>query len=120
MSDVEIKKEEPKKIEEAAAEEVEKLKKVCVLPPILTFKGIRRVVLENVWKKADIMEKEGKPLTSEDFSRMLKEEWKLIKERIPKAKQEYEVCLEVGNIEKVVDGLIEEDKAELKELGVKD
>lgn len=109
-----------KKEVEAPQEPTPEPEKACVLPPILTFKGIRRVVLENVWQRAEIMEKEGKPLTSEDFSRMLKEEWKLTKETIPRTKLAYETCLRVGSIENVIDGLIEQEKPELKRLGVKE
>ena len=45
------------------------------LPEVCTFRGIRKKVLREVWKRAKEAEEKGIPLTHEDFGRLLREEW---------------------------------------------
>ena len=76
---------------------------VCPIPRALTFRGVREVVMENVWAKADELEQKGIPLTHAQFSRMLRQEWKTAKEElIPKARAEFEACKRRLGLEDVV------------------
>jgi len=63
-------------------EKKKKLEKVKI-PPICTFKGVRKIVLQRVWDKADKLEKEGKPMLVGDFGRLMAEKWDEVKKEIP-------------------------------------
>lgn len=66
---------------------------VCPVPEALTFRGIRKIVLQNAWARANQMVEENIPLTNEDFGTILKEEWQRAhRELIPKAIEEFKVC----------------------------
>lgn len=106
----------------------EKKKKICPIPEILKFKGIRKVALERVWERVEKAEKEGKVLLTSDFGPMLKEEWVKLKKQAVKAKKQHDACLAEAksvmqsktksDIEKKLDSLISADKDELKKLGI--
>ncbi|GAI86547.1 unnamed protein product [marine sediment metagenome] len=106
----------------------EKKKKICPIPEILTFKGIRKVALERVWERVEKAEKAGKVLLTEDFGSMLKEEWVKLKKQAVKAKKVHDACLveartvmqskTKSDIEQKLDSLISSDKGELKKLGI--
>lgn len=104
-------------------EKEEEIKKVCPMPEELTFRGVRSKILREVWKRADLAEKQGKPLTHEDFRHMIIEEWQKVKAELPKIKAEYEKCVSEAQkkllVEKEVDSLIEKDKKELEKIGIK-
>jgi len=58
------------------------------LPEVCTFRGIRKKVLREVWKRAKEAEAAGIPLTHEAFGKMLKEEWqKAIEESVKVCKR---------------------------------
>jgi len=42
---------------------------------ICTFRGIRKIVLQEAWRMVREAEAEGKVITNEDFARMVKEAW---------------------------------------------
>ena len=92
-------------------------KEVCPLPEELTFKGIRKKVLENVWKRSEEAEKKGIPLTSEDFGKYVHEEWEKAKAKLPTLKADYEKCRAIAMVRKP--GLSEAEKVEKEETADK-
>ncbi|GAH97484.1 unnamed protein product [marine sediment metagenome] len=104
----------------------------CPVDPILTFGGIRKIALDRAWKRVEKSKKDGIPLLSEDFGRIQKEEWAVVKKQATKAKKAHKACLEKvasavaeskslsemkGELEKRLDNIMKSDK-ELKELGI--
>lgn len=74
-------------------EEFEKIKKACgEMPPELTFRGCRKIVMTRVWEHAQEAERLGQPLTPESFSTLLTAEWQKIKKEIPRLKVQWEKC----------------------------
>lgn len=65
------------------SETKEKKLEETLLPPICTFRGVRKIVMKRVWEKADQLEKEGKPLLVGDFGKLMGEEWERAKMEIP-------------------------------------
>jgi hypothetical protein len=72
---------------------IQKMKELCELPAQLTFRGARKLVMQRVWRRAELAEKAGRPLTPESFSAFLVQEWAALKTEIPKLKATYEKCL---------------------------
>jgi hypothetical protein len=96
------------------------LEEICPLPKALTFRGIREIVMSKVWAKSDELEQKGIPLTTEDFAKMVREQWAIAKkEDIPKAVQEYEACKKTAMFSEVEKTVSDEQKEDLKKLGVK-
>lgn len=122
--------------------------KECVepsLPKELTFRGVRAVVMDAVWKKGDELEAKGIPLTNETFRDVCKEEWQVMKKEIIPAKikeyeakkRVYEACerlrekfspeelaeaaratREVADLKVIAEGIAEEEEKDLVDLGV--
>jgi len=122
------------KDKEELLEDFARIRAVCgEMPPELTFKGVRRKVMERVWKRAESAEKQGEPFTSEDFSRLLTEEWAHVKTEIPKLKAAYQACRQLAmkegssksltkdQVEKRVEYFFEMKRKELlNDLGLKE
>lgn len=104
-------------ITEEEIEERLKIAEVCPLPKTLTFKGIRAVVMDRVWQKADELEAKGVPLTHTDFANMLRAEWKVMKKtEIPKAIKDFEACKKRASLLDVVKEVEAEEVKDLKDL----
>jgi len=104
-----------KKIEEKKetkeSKEIKEEPKTCPLPEILTFKGVRKRVLKNVWAKADKMVLDGVPLTDKSFSDLLKAEWKRVKAKtIPASLKKYETCLQHASLEHIAEEIEAKEK----------
>jgi len=50
------------------------------VPRVCSFRGAREIVMERVWEKANKLEERGIPLTHELFGKLVKEEWRRVKE----------------------------------------
>ena len=50
------------------------------VPKVCSFRGARELVMERVWEKARKLEERGIPVTHDLFGRLVKEEWKTVKE----------------------------------------
>lgn len=54
------------------------------LPKVCSFRGARELVMGRVWEKARKLEERGIPITHDLFGRLIKEEWRTIKEEAAK------------------------------------
>jgi hypothetical protein len=106
--------------EEKDLEKKVELEAACPLPRALSFRGVREIVMDRVWSEADKLEQKGVPLTTEDFAKMVRQQWDIVKkEDIPKAVKEYEACKKASVFSEVEKTVSEEQKEDLKKLGVK-
>jgi len=54
------------------------------IPKVCSFRGARELIMQRVWEKARKLEEKGVPVTHELFGRLIKDEWKVIKEEAAK------------------------------------
>jgi len=54
------------------------------IPEICSIRGIRRYVMQKVWKKVQKAEARGELVTLDDFGRLIREAWKEAKEEYSK------------------------------------
>ena len=87
---------------------------------LLSFDRLRRSVVSRVLDKAESVMGDEFPLSSEQISRMIDDEWKRAKEAIrssPAAREAFRKYLE-GTVAEKIDGLIKADKDEMEAMGV--
>jgi hypothetical protein len=87
---------------------------------LLSFDRLKRAVMNRVLDRSEIILEQEFPLTPERATELTREEWERAKEAVrssPAAREAYRQYLE-GMISDEVDGLVKQDKAELKSFGV--
>jgi len=50
------------------------------IPEVCTIRGIRRYVMQKVWKRIQEAEAKGEIITLDDFGRLIREAWREAKE----------------------------------------
>jgi len=87
---------------------------------ILSFDRIKRAMTGRVLDRIEILWQGNKPISPEQISEIITDEWQRVKETVrssPAAREAFRKYLERAVAEQV-DKLLKQDKAELESLGV--